>query len=359
MMKEKLNPLHVAILIYNIQVGVVLFSLPRLLADSFGTNGWIMLLVLSLFVMINIYLISKVYQLAEGDSLFDILRATFPKWILAPFYVYIASIWALLACLVTKQFVLIVKMISFPTTSPALFKGMAALLAFLLILKGPYNMVKAATISFFITIWTVFLTIFHFDDFEWIRLTPFFLQGDIEIISGSLETYSAFLGYELILLFFGYVENQKTFFLAVYIGNLMTTAVYLLVSIISFGFFGFELVKVLLFPILELLGYIELPFVERIENVVFSIFIAKVVITTAFYYYAAQQTIVQLFSKIKPSIIAFFIILITYLISFTVQTLENVQSLLTYFSYHGMAIAWGLPIVLIISLLVKKRRRIL
>lgn len=354
-MKEKVNPLHVTLLIYTIQSGVVILSLPRLLADHFGTNGWVFLFVLSFLVMMNIFLLSKVYQKGKGESVFTILSSRFPTWILAPLYLYIATIWALVACFVAKQFILIVLMISFPTTPPALFKGMAVLLAFLLLIKGIYNMVKAATMVFILTAWIFFLTAYHFGEFEWVRLSPFFLQGDTNMIAGSFEVYSAFLGYELCIFLFGYVDNHKGFFRAVYLGNLLTTLVYIFISIVSFGFFGLEYLKILLFPVLELLAYIELPFIERIENVVFNVFLGKVVITSAFYYYAAQQSMIQLFKKVKPSIVAFSIIVVTFIYSYTAQTLEEVNSLLNHFAYHAMGIAWGLPLVLLISLSLKKK----
>jgi hypothetical protein len=53
-MKEKLYPVHIAILVYMIQTGVVVFSLPRIMAEAFGYNGWLMVPVFTLIAALNL-----------------------------------------------------------------------------------------------------------------------------------------------------------------------------------------------------------------------------------------------------------------------------------------------------------------
>ncbi|MBT2290295.1 hypothetical protein J7E73_14320 [Paenibacillus albidus] len=66
--------------------------MPRQLADYFGTNGWLFLLVCYLLSAGNIGLIALVYKLGGGRSVFEILEQSLPKLILYPVYVSLASV---------------------------------------------------------------------------------------------------------------------------------------------------------------------------------------------------------------------------------------------------------------------------
>lgn len=87
-MREKLHPFHIAILIYMTQSGVVIFSLPRVLAQHMGYNGWIALTVFYVIVALNISLISLAYRLADGKSIFQIIEHFFPKIAVIPLYIF-------------------------------------------------------------------------------------------------------------------------------------------------------------------------------------------------------------------------------------------------------------------------------
>lgn len=200
-MREKLNQYHIAILVYMIQSAFMFFNLPRLLAENFGTNGWIALLICSAVATVNIFLISLVYRHGRGRSIFAILEQSIPKWILVPFYFGMAAVSALFGCLVMKQYVLLFQMVAFPTTNPMVFKFLCDILVLLLMRKGLYNISKAATIFYYCTFWLFFLLPYFLGEFRWVRLTPFLFQGGTHQLEDWLEVYMAFLGYELSLFF--------------------------------------------------------------------------------------------------------------------------------------------------------------
>ena len=73
-MAEKLSPFHITILVYMTQSGIIIFTLPRQLAEHFGTNGWLFLVPCFVISSLNIYLISLVYHMGKGRSIFLILE---------------------------------------------------------------------------------------------------------------------------------------------------------------------------------------------------------------------------------------------------------------------------------------------
>ena len=355
-MNEKLHHFHLVILIYMIQSGVVIFSLPGLLAEFFGTNGWVMLFVCSFIVMINIFLISLVYRFGNGESIFVILEKTIPKVFLFPFYFGLALVWALLGCAVGKQYVLIFQMISFPTTNPMIFKLMLSILAFLLLIKGIYNISKAATIFFFLTVWMVALQLFHLPDIELARYTTFFLKNGADPITGLFDTYSAFLGYELGILLFPFVTKASKLIRSIFYGNLIVTFVYVTLAVVCFGFYSYQQLANMLFPILDLLSYIQLPFIERIENLLFAIFFLKTLITTVLYYWAAQQVMKRVFRRVDESVTGFVIVTIAYFIAFFPRVLSDVNDWLKRLAYVEMGVAFGLPVLVLFVLFIQRIR---
>lgn len=356
-MKEKLYPFHTAILIYMIQTGVVIMSLPRLLAENFGYNGWIGLLIISFLVNVNIYIISLVYRMGKGKSIFQILESVIPKFILVPIYAILIGIWTLTGSMVVKNYVYIFQIVSYNTTHPMLLKLLIDVLCFLLVIKGIYNMSKAATSFFWITMWMVLLQLFFIKDFDWARLTPFIFKGDTHFIEGGFLVFTAFLGYELCMLLFPYVENNKKFIKAVVAGNVLTTLSYVVFCFICFGFYSFDQLKNMVYPLLDLLSYIRLPFIERIENLLYSFFLFTTLITVALYTWSAQLAVSRMLPKMNVNLIILILIAIGYAVAWIPDTLMEVGQWLQYLGMAELMVAFGLPILLIFILLAFKGAR--
>ncbi|WP_364146975.1 GerAB/ArcD/ProY family transporter [Paenibacillus sp. LPE1-1-1.1] len=356
-MKEKLHPFHTAILIFMIQSGVVIMSLPQLLAENFGYNGWIVLFIISILVNVNIYLISLVYRMGKGKSIFQILESVLPRFILVPLYLCLIGIWMLTGCMVVKNYVFIFQIVSYNTTHPMLLKFLIDILCFLLVIKGIYNMSKAATSFFWITIWMVLLQLFFVKDFDWARLTPFVFKGDTHFIEGGVMVFTAFLGYELSMLLYPYAEPNKNFIKAVVVGNVLVTLVYVVFCFICFGFYSLGQLKNMMYPLLDLLSYIQLPFIERIENLLYSFFLFTTVITAALYTWSAQLTVSRMLPKMNIKLITFLIIAIGFIIAWIPDSLTEVGQWLQFLGMLELMVAVGLPILLIFILLVFKGAR--
>ncbi|QOR64626.1 GerAB/ArcD/ProY family transporter [Cytobacillus suaedae] len=355
--KETLSSFHIVLLTYQIQSGVVLFSLPGLLAEHFGTNGWIVIFFLSGTVMANIFVISLAYKFGNGTSIFEVLENSFSKIFLYPFYFGLALVWSLLGCMVGKKYILLFQMLSFPNTNPMLFKVAFNILAFLLLIKGLYNISKAATIIFLLTVWIVFLEVFHIPEIELSRYTTFFLQGGNDWVKGILDAYSAFLGYELAILFFPYVTKKSKLIRSVYIGNLVTTSVYLSVMVVCFGFYSYQQLSHMLFPVLDLLAFIQLPFMARIENILFTAFFLKTLLTTVLYYWATLQVLKRIFKKTHDQLISICFIIFTFVLSFFPSIMSEVNLWLTNLAYVQIVIAFGLPLIVLMAIFIKRVKR--
>lgn len=354
-MKEKLHPYHIAFLTYMIQNGIVIFRLPSLTAASFGTNGWLAILPIAGVVTFHIFLMSLVNRIGKGRSLFEIMERSISRMLLYPFYLGLAFLWAMVGCLVAKQYILIYQMISFPTTSPMLFKLAVDIIIYLLLIKGIYNIAKSATVFFWCNIWMIGLFPYFMQDFEWVRLSPFLFQGGSNWIKGIIDTYTAFLGYELALLFIPYASSENRWFWAVHTGNFLITAVYVLVCLISFGFFSTEQLKQLQYPLLDLLAFIKFPFIERIENMLYVLFLMSIIITSVMYIWSAKEALMRIFKKTKQTTLSFWVIAIPYGISFIPDVIDEVQQWLGFTLKMQIIVSFALTLLALVLLFLQRR----
>jgi spore germination protein (amino acid permease) len=351
-MKEKLSPFQASILVYLIQSGVTLFTLPRLVAEAFGTNGWIGLIFIYLIVNSNLVVIWFVYKISKGKSFFEII-SIFPKWITLPVNLFIAVVWMLLGVFVMVKFSMILKVLFYNNVSLFYFFSMGYILSYLLLKKDLYQIAKSTVVLFYFTVWTVFLLAFHLPEFSFTRLTPFIFKGDTDMLKGGLSIYTALLGYELSILFIHMVERKQLKSLIA--GNSITSIIYLGVTFISFGFFSFEQLLMEMYPVVTLLGYISFPVLERVESFTFSIFGLKVLMTTVMYLWGTKELIQYQFSTIKSNYLLIGIVIISFFVSFIPKVIKDVEQWLNYVTYAATAIAFLLPILLLLIVLLTKK----
>ncbi|MDF2722228.1 MAG: spore gernimation protein [Paenibacillus sp.] len=354
-MQEKLAAFHLSILIYMTQVGVTILVLPRLLSTHFGTNGWLSLFIISFVATINIALISAVYRMGEGKSIFDIMERAVPKWLLYPFYVFFVCVWALIGCMTAKYYVLVFQMIAFPTMNPMIFKFAFDVLVFMLVIKSIYNISKSATIFFWLISWMTLLLFMFYKEFQWARLTPFLFQDSHQQIKGFLNIYAAFLGFELSLLLIPYCDRKTKFGRSIMFGNLWTTFNYWYVGFILFGFYGYEALRHLQFPLLNLLAYIQLPFIQATENLLYAFILNSAIMTSVMYFWSAKE-VAQRMIPASSRLLAFIIMSVSFGIAYIPDVLSEVQHWLEYLSYLEIGIAMGLPVCLIAIIWIQGRK---
>jgi hypothetical protein len=339
-----------------IQSGITIFSLPRTIAETFGTNGWAMILAYSGLASLNIALIAALYRKGGGESVFQIAESRLPAFATAPVYVALIALWCMLAGLVCKQYIMILQMVAFPTASPSAIHMMFSFLLYLMLMKSVYTIGKMTTLFFYMSFSMVFLMFFHVDDVSLVRLTPYFMQGGDWDPRTMIDIFAAFLGYELAVFLIPFAGERRGFVKAVLAGNALVTFVYLSTTVVSLGFFGVAMLKTMKYPILNLLAYVEFPFVERIENVLYSLFLYKILLTAIMYLWAALETAKRLVPRAHPKWIALVLIGANLAMALPPQTLMEVEDWLRVVFETETLIAVFFPLLLLAMLPLRRRR---
>ncbi|MFC4100859.1 GerAB/ArcD/ProY family transporter [Paenibacillus xanthanilyticus] len=347
-MSEKLNGFHVAFIIVMIELDVTVFSLPRILAENLGTNGWIGLLLLSAIAFANLGLIHLVHRVGRGRSPFEIAEQSIPQFLLKPAYLLLSLVWITIGSFVCKKYVLIYQMVAFPTTNANLLYALLAMLGFYLLTKGIYNISKAMTIFFYFTVPAALFAFYFKDQWELYRFTPFLLKGGTEGFSlkNWLEVYTIFVGFEITLLLIPFAA-PKSLFKGAYSGHLLTTSVYLLLIIVSYGFFSLEQLQAIMYPLLNLFSYIELPFLNRLENLIFTLFLFSNLASLVLFGWMALMALRRVFPKARKNLLELLLIAASLGISFYPTILRDSEILLRVALYVEACLAFLLPAALL------------
>ncbi|RCX20583.1 spore germination protein (amino acid permease) [Fontibacillus phaseoli] len=357
MSQEKLNRFFIALMIHSTQTGVVIFTLPRIIATHFGANGWVALIIMFFLVSLNIMLINSVYRLGKGQSVFAILKSGLPRFLLIPIYLVLGSGLAMVGCLVVKQYVLIYQMLIFPQTPDMLLKLVIDILVFIFVTKGIYTMSKANFFFLFLLFLMIPFSIVFIQNMDLSRMTPFLFQEGNDLGKGIISMYGAFMGYELSIFLFPYAEKGKKWLKYIHLGNGLTLFIYLLVTILCFGFFNYKELVHLSFPLLDMFGYLRFPFVERIQNFLYSFFLLSIIFTSGMYYWCSQSVFTAMIPKLHWKWALFFLIGITYFIAYIPKSLIIVEKWFGFLSYFQLGVAIGLPLLALLALLLKKGRQ--
>ena len=347
---------HLIVLTYMIQSGVVIFALPRILGEVFGTNGWIAILPLSAIVILNIWLFSYVYKRIGERSMFEVISIALPKWIYYLLFFIIIVLWCAIAALVLKQFAIIIQIIFFPTTHVFWFITTMFIIVFVFLNLGIMNMVKVTTIFFYFSIWTLLLGLIFLEEFDFVRLTSFlFKDGDLSLFQiGSV--YTSFLGFEIMFLLTPYVKKSAKLVRSMIFGNLLTTFVYGYTSLICFGFYSLQQLVKIQFPTLELFAYVEAPFLERVDNLIVPVFIIKIIVTGVFFVWGEKEALHYMVTNVKEKKSIIIVVVFAYIITYFFTTYTELETWLTHIAVIEIGMAFGLPLLVLLLLPIARRK---
>lgn len=358
MQTEKFKPFYLFFITYMTQTGIVLFMLPNMVANYFGYNGWLMIIPISVFAMIQIGLIAGIYYFNKGSSIFQTIETSFSKVniIAKPLYLCLSIFWSVLSITVAKQYVHVMKFLYFPQTNIQWFVLLTLILTYYLVTSGIVTIAHVSTLFFFLSAPMIFLLIYFVPDFSFLQFSTFVFNEHNDFYGGMIELYTAFLGFEVTLFMFPYIKKEKKVFKYVFWGHLYTTLIYLSVTIFCYGFNSFQQLNYQVYPVINLFQYIEFDFIERLDSGLFILFYLKLIITITMYIWISLVTFkrVVMWSAQRS---AFALLVVGYLVTLPFVTKNELTSLLSLLAKVQILISIFLPLLVLTIIFLKRRRK--
>lgn len=298
-------------------IGVNVFSYPNELANLVGGDGWISVLVSGIISYILMVFICKIEKKNNYCHTYEILQNSFGRVI--AILVALSLIWysIFFVSMGLRIFTEEIKVYLLEKT-PTEFIFIVTILVSTYLIRGEVeNLVKFNEISFWLMFVPVILVlIFSIYDADFTNILPIFSNSPNSYLKGAIAGINRFAGFQILFLILPLLKGKRNLTRVVFNSVSFITVFYIIIFILVIGVFGKEQTKILLWPVITLVKYINIPgaFIERWEGIIMSIWVIFFFTTFINNYYFAADLLKKALNfkdiKLSSAIIMPFIYLI-------------------------------------------------
>ena len=299
-------------LIVSIQIGVGSFDLPSDLARGSGHDGWISILVFGIIITIVTSIIVRLMNIYNDKSIYEINKLLYGKYLgnflnlLIVIYLWYST------CVYVRAFTNIVHIHLLNSTPPFILSSFLLIPTIYLTWYG-LKYVARFSLTIYLTIAFCFLLYFLvFKDLRYTFLMPVGKSGIEGIKASFLPCIFAFLGYEVISVIYPEITNKKKVMKYAIGADIITIIFCLLLVLVTTSFFGEEMLKKSLYPLIKISRAFRAPIIERLDILFIAMWIPAMSIATRGFFCITYYSINKLLNLKKN---------ITYFFAFTIITI--------------------------------------
>ncbi|QBP42316.1 GerAB/ArcD/ProY family transporter [Paenisporosarcina antarctica] len=352
--KKVLNGYHVVFLVQNVMIGMGLLSFNQVVSPLGYSQWWIPLFF---GVLANITLIPMVWLALQykEDDLFDIHEKLLGKKIGKLLNILLIVYVVLVIASVLQNYLDLIQIAILPDRSNLFHSFFILLLAVLIVNGGIKSVARFCIFTFFFTIGLVYFLRWGYVEGEISHLLPLFNFSISEFLEATKLGYSSMVGYELILVYFPYIINQKKVFKQASLGIWITVLIYFMTSVVAVMYFSEWQLKHMFYPVLELFQAVRLSFVERIDTIGITIWVFLILSTISAYIWVVKKGIESVRAKNSQYHIYFTAVCVYVLISLPFsQTIKKTLHENIFYVSYGI-ILW--PVFLCMIHFLRKEKK--
>lgn len=274
--KTSITVMQYIFIIQGIQIGPGILSLPKVIAEKAGPDGWISIFIGGIISMLASILFILVAKTIPHDSPSTLLNKLFGKYVGGGIrYIYILY-FSLYYWIVLVKSMLFTKNWFLSNTPDYVIIFLFCVPTYVLLKKGLQIVGRYCELMFFMTMWLPFILLLPLSEGNWLHFLPILKDGFTPILEAVPTLIYSYLGFEICFFLYPFLQQKKYAIHGVVIANLITMSVYTLVTIICFYTFSPNSITQFTQPILNLLKLIEFRFLERFDMIWLSIYLLVV-----------------------------------------------------------------------------------
>lgn len=258
-------------IIIGAQVGMGIFSLPRLVSAEAHQDAWLAVLLGALVSLLMLIIIERLGRRMPELSFVSMNHFLFGRWLgsvmvfLFVFYVIFFN------STVVRIFTEITVIFLLPRT-PVPVVALVVVLAIVYIINKDARVVaRLNEVLFWIILPLIFLFMIPLVNADYTNLLPVGGAGFKAIVRGVLPSSYAYAGMEVLLVFYFLVKSKSEVIKAGILGLGWTTLVYLILTLICLLVWGSETIQIINWPALTVLKTIKFPVLERPEFLLLTV----------------------------------------------------------------------------------------
>ncbi len=339
-------------------IGLTALTIPRIAAAEAGVDGTFAVLLAGLIAIISAGIVVILCLRFPNLTVIEFSQVILGKFLGRLYGCMIFAYAIFVSSYVTRGFADAMKILLLPRTPLEFIIVTMLLLSLYCIQGGIYTIARINELFFLPIIGVIALIIlFNIPDVEWFRFRAAFSNGIKPILTGSISTLVAFLGYDILLFLVPFTRDKKKIFLYGTAGLVLPILIYTGLTALMIGIYGASTTSDLVYPTVQLARRLEMigSFIERLDIFFIIFWILAVFTSINISLYMASISITRLIGLRNYKPFAFIVLPFVYVFSILPQDITQIK-LLGYITNYGgalLVVASSIPL-LIISIIRKK-----
>lgn len=353
---QNINAFLIAFVISANQVGIGVMGFQQRLYQFAKQDAWISLIISFLLAHLSIFIMLKTLKLYESNDIFGINQDIFGKFIGNLLNVLYISFCGTIFLIILRTYMEVINTWVFYNLS-SLF--LSATLLMLLIYAFTGNLRVIVGISFFTIIMSFFWNFFLIPPLEYAEvryLLPVFQTDILDILKGSYFMAFTIIGFEIINIIYPFIKEKNKVNRYAHLGLLATLLIFLPILLVSLVYFSGEQLSKTFWPTLTMLSIVHLPFIERIDIFLICFSVVIILPNLCLYAWAVYRGVNRMVNISSSKFIWSFSLLMCIL-SFFIQTVNQLNELSRIFTPIGFTVVYVYPFLLYFLVLVKRKFR--
>ncbi|WP_181315230.1 GerAB/ArcD/ProY family transporter [Salsuginibacillus halophilus] len=288
-------PFSAFFLVHAMQIGVGVLGFQRVVMEASGYDAWMSVLFAGVGVSVSIWLMYIILNTYEADIV-TIHKLLFGSLIGNALSLILMIYFFVVAVVILRTFIEVLQVWVFYDLQTWVLSVLAAVF-FWFALNGGFRLV--AGLCVFGVLFPSGLFIILYLPLEYAEINnilPILQHNFQEVALGAKETILAYIGPELLLMAYPFIERARLSHKWAQMGHAATVYIYFSVMVVSLLFYSEMQIERLIWPTLTMLKIVEFPFIERFEYVGLFLWLIVVTPNIALCLWASSRGVKRIFS---------------------------------------------------------------
>ncbi len=341
-------------IIASIQTAIGILGLPKYIFSEANHDSWISIIIAYVYMMLIVAVLFVILKQYENSDIIGIQADIFGKWLgklLGTIYL-VYFFLSLLSVLLT--YVQMIQIFIYPTLPSSLMALLLLIIIVYSVLGGIRTVVGVVFIFFFLSSWILILLYNPMTQIEVTHFQPMFQASLPDLLRGARTTTYTFVGFEILLFIYPFIEKKEKAKLPVYLGISYTTLLVLITTLISIGYYSAHDFEKMEWPVLTLFKSVSFSFLERFDYLVVMEWMMVSVTTMILLMWAITYGMKRLYT-IQQKTALYMITIILLIISAIIKYDYSIDKLNGFVAQIGFWIVFVYPLILLPLILLKKK----
>lgn len=352
----EIRAFYLFFIITSIQTGTGIMGAPKYIFLEANRDSWLAIVIATVYMLLVVWAMHTILKQYENADILGIQVDIFGLWIgklLGTLFIIHLAV-TLFTVIVT--YIEVIQIFIFPTF-PTYTLAFILLSLIIYSVLGGIRVIVGVTFIFFILtqfLWILLITpalrvdIIHF--------LPAFQTSFVDLLKGAKATTYSFLGFEILLLLYPFIQNKKNMKLPLFLGVIWTALTLLIVTIMTIGYYSPKQLVTLDWSVLGLFKAVSFSFIERFDYIVVASWMMVVLPNMILLMWGITYGLKRLYKIQQKRTLYAFSALLLLACSLIIDD-QTIIKITTLVSRSGFWVVYVYPFVLLPLVLLKNKWR--